>query len=127
MAYVGQVIVGGVVRAVWDDASSTYTEYGTDGVTVTLTRAYTTVEQAQKAERVARETAQANYLTYRAQIAAGIAALQSDIAMLDAGIALTDAQSAAQIGPNFKSLCAVVKRLENATIGLARIVSGSLS
>lgn len=127
MAVVAQIVLGGVRRATWDDATEQYREYGADGTTVTLTRAYTPVELLQKAERVQASTAAANYAAYRSQIAAGISALQGDIAMLNAGIALTDAQSAAQIGPNFKALCAVTKRLEDAVIGLARIVSGTLT
>lgn len=127
MAVVARTILGGVLRATWDDATEQYTEFGTDGTTVTLSRAYTPVEQALKAQRVSEAAAAANYASIRSQITAGIAALQGDIAMLNAGIALTDAQSASQIGPNFKALCAVTKRLEDAVIGLARIVSGTLT
>lgn len=127
MAVVARTVIGGVLRATWDDATEQYTEFGTNGTTVTLSRSYTPVEQALKAQRVSEATSAANYTAIRSQIAAGIAALQGDIAMLNAGIALTDAQSAAQIGPNFKALCGVTKRLEDAVIGLARIVSGTLT
>lgn len=127
MAVVDQVILNGVVRATWDDATERYKEFATDGVTVTIDRAYTPVELGQKAERTARAQQQQNYATTRAQIEGGIAALQADIATLQAGAALSDAQAAAQIGPNFKALCNIVIRLENSTIGLARIVSGALS
>lgn len=58
-------VIGGVTRAVWDDAAQTYTEYAADGTTVTLTRAYTAVEQLLKQGRDAQATAGTNGTTLR--------------------------------------------------------------
>lgn len=127
MAVVASVVVGGVVRATWDDATEQYQEFAADGTTVTLTRGYTAVELAQKAERTTRTTQQNNHATLLAQLESGIAALTTDVSDLNALAAQAAPASLAIMWTRHQALGAGLRRTDKAVIGLARIISSSLS
>ena len=120
-------VINGVVRAAWDDAAETYTEYGADGVTVTLTRAYTAVELAIKAGRVAQATAGTNSTTLRSQAQAAIDELLADRTGLQGVAAVTNAAILAAPGPYVKGVAAALDRSDKRLVQVIRLVSGLLS
>lgn len=119
--------VGGIVRAVWEDDLAQYKEFAADGVTVTLTRAYSQVENEQKAERATRTTLQNNGNTVRTQIETGIAALLTDVSDLNAVAGQAAPASLAVMWTRHQLLAAGLRRTDKAVIGLGRIITGALS
>lgn len=120
-------IVNGVVRAVWDDADETYTEYAPDGTTVTLSRPYTAVELLVKADRVARITAGNNSASLRSQAQAAIDDLLADRAALQNAASATNATINANPAPYIKGIAQALDRTDKRLVQVIRLVSGLLA
>lgn len=120
-------VIGGVTRAVWDDAAQTYTEYAADGTTVTLTRAYTAVEQLLKQGRDAQATAGTNGTTLRGQAQAAINELLADRATLATLAGTANATINSTPAPYIKNLGAMLDRADRRLIQAIRLVSGLLN
>jgi|GEM_PF-3761532 len=130
MAVVASVTVAGVVRATWDDAGAgTYREYAPDGTTVTLTRAYTAVESAQKAERDARAAQQANYDALRTKAIAAVGAVRTSARTVTTARGRTDTQIAgttAAIAASIRGVADALLVADDALVALARLIGPAL-
>ena len=119
-------VIDGVVRATWDDDLEQYREFAADGVTATLTRAYTAVELLVKADRAARVTAAANSATIRSQAQAAIAQLLADRTAV-AGLGSTaNATINANPAAYVKGTANALDRTDKYLIQVIRLVAGLL-
>lgn len=116
------VVIDGTI-----DTAETYTEYGTDGVTVTLTRTYTTVELLEKAERSALRTVSLNSEALRAQAQAAIDKLMANRKALATLAAATNATINANPAPYIKGVGAALDEATQRLVQVIRIVSGLLA
>lgn len=119
-------IVDGVVRATWDDDLEQYREFSPDGTTVTLTRAYTAVEQALKAARVAQATAGANGATLRAQAQTAITQLLADRTAVANLAGTPNATINANPAGYVKGVANALDRTDKYLIQVIRLVAGLL-
>jgi paraquat-inducible protein B len=99
----------GVTRKLWNDATRTYFEYDAAGAQ-TLTRAYTTAENAEADAEALEVAARANGSTIDTNLAADLVTLQ---AMIDATNATINASPASYI----KDLARVQRRIVRRVIG----------
>lgn len=118
MAVSASVTVDDVVRAWWDDDTEEYVEVAPDGTTETSRRPYTPVEQAQKAERVARATMRTNDATVRERLRMGIPKVRTAIGAVDT--------IAANTSGNTRILATHLATALRANLGLAKILAGVL-
>lgn len=119
-------VIDGITRAVWDDDTSTYTEYSANGQTVTLARAYTAVESELKAERDARATAGANSATLRAQAQAAIDELLADRAQLATLAATANATINGAPAAYVKGVGVALGHADKRLVQVIRLVAGLL-
>lgn len=119
-------IIDGVVRATWDDDLEQYREFAADGITATLTRAYTTVELLIKADRAARVAAGDNSSALRSQAQAAITQLLADRTAV-AGLGGTaNATVNANPAVYVKGVANALDRTDKYLIQVIRLVAGLL-